>query len=343
ARINFLIRTALTDVRRVNGHFEVAAFQRPARIYPDRCTHCDKCIEVCPGEGALDRSPLDGALCVREDACLFFKDGSCRSCVEACPEGAINLDARGEEIRLDASALVLACGFKPFDPADKPRFGYGRVPGVISGLDLDAMLRSDSFYQGEGEKRIRSVAFIQCVGSRDPKLGLNYCSRVCCGYALRLARLLKHRFEGIEPVMFYMDIQSFDRDFERRLDAARREVRLVRAIPSEVRAGADGRPELIYYGPNETRVSESYDLVVLSIGISPDPANESLGVLLGAGSNQDGFVGSEGEEVSSGAPGVFVAGAVQGPKSITETVTHAIRAAGQVAAYLKQSRQGANN
>jgi heterodisulfide reductase subunit A len=139
-----------------------------------------------------------------------------------------------------------------------------------------------------------------------------------------------------------MDIQSFDRDFERRLEVARREVRLVRAIPAEVRPGVDGRPELIYQGPNEMRISESYDLVVLSIGISPDPAHESLATLLGVGANQDGFLGSDGEDVSTNAPGVFVAGAVQGPKSIDETVTHAIRTAGQVAEYLKQTGKGDN-
>jgi heterodisulfide reductase subunit A len=251
-----------------------------------------------------------------------------------CPERAISLDEAPTDLPIEAGSIILACGFRAFEPLEKPRLGYGRIPGVITGLELDSLLRADNFTLGERENGSRSVAFIQCVGSRDPRIGRNYCSRVCCGYALRLARLLRHRFPGIEPTMFYMDIQTFDRDFERRLEEARREVRLIRAIPPEVRAGTDGRPELIFQGPEDKRILESFDLVVLSVGISPDPSHSSLGELLRVSLNRDGFLERDEETVSTETPGVFVAGTVQGPKSIEETVSHATRTAGAVAAYL---------
>ncbi len=140
--------------------------------------------------------------------------------------------------------------------------------------------------------------------------------------------------------MFYMDIQSFDRDFEKRLDAARKEVRLIRAIPSEIRLGPDGKPELVYRGPDEGKVFESFDLVVLSVGIAPDPSLGPLAELLGVGPNGDAFLGPEGDGVYTDSTGVFVAGAVQGPKSIEETVSHAIRTAGEVASYVKKTNKG---
>jgi heterodisulfide reductase subunit A len=279
---------------------------------------------------------------VNTEACLYLKDESCRRCEEVCREKAVSLDESPSEHRIDTASVVVAGGFSPFDPSEKPRFGYGRVPGVVTSLELDQLLRTDNFTTIRGEKPMRDVAFIQCVGSRDAKIGRNYCSRVCCGYALRLARLLRHRFPGIEPAMFYMDIQPFDRDFERRLEEARREVRLIRSIPAEVRAGEDDRPQLIYQGMDEERIVESFDLVVLSVGISPHSRVRALDELLGVGVNRDGFLGGDEEEVITGSSGVFVAGAVQGPKSIEQAVFHAIRTAGKVAAYVKGTEERGN-
>ncbi|MEW6533052.1 MAG: FAD-dependent oxidoreductase [Thermodesulfobacteriota bacterium] len=339
-KISFHLQTNILRVERANGRFSLKLLRRPSRIHPDQCNDCGKCLDTCPSPGALARTATGDRLLINEEACLFFRDRSCRVCVDVCPEGAVNLAASNEEISLDASSVILATGFKPFDAGEKPRFGYGRVPGVITGLELDQMLRADNFDVGNGEKALRSVAFIQCIGSRDPRIGRNYCSRVCCGYALRLARLLRSRSPEIEPSMFYMDIQTFDRDFERRLDIARKEVRLIRAIPAEVRSGSEGRPELIYHGPNDEKLYESFDLVVLSIGISPNPAIAGLAELLEVPLNEDAFLGVNGDEVMTGTSGVFVAGAAQGPKSIEESVSHAIKTAANVASYLNRSGQG---
>ena len=339
-RISRLLRTTVSQIERRNGHFRAGLVRNPLRVLPEKCNDCNACLDTCPSPGALYRSPLGGRIMLDEEKCAFFLDGTCTACADVCTQDAIDLKKGPEHLELEASSVILACGFEAFDPREKPRFGYGRVAGVITGLELETRLREDNFIIPDHGGAPAAIAFIQCVGSRDPRIGRNYCSRVCCGYALRLARLLKSRSSSVELSMFYMDIQSFDRDFERRLDEARREVRLIRAIPSEIRSGEDGRPELIYQGPEETRVRESFDIVVLSVGISPGASQRAIAELLGIKPNREGFVGKDGDEVCVDTSGVFVAGTFQGPRSIEETVSHACRAAGETAAYLARSRKG---
>lgn len=340
ASITTLTGTTLAAVDEAQGGFDLRLLRRPLRVSPDRCNGCGACLDVCPADGALVRSPFDSRVGLVEARCLFFKDGSCNACVTACPERAIDVQAPNENVEVMANAVVLAAGFDSFDPRDKPRFGYGRVPGVMSAEELDALLREDKALPQIGETPTRSIAFIQCVGSRDARLNRNYCSRVCCGYALRTVRLLKSRFPCIEPTMFYMDIQTFERDFDERLALAAQEVRLVRAMPAEIRTGSDGRPELVYEGTDEHRAVKSFDLVVLSVGISPTKSLAALSGLFSIGLNSDGFLGPDSEAAVTSRPGLFVAGAVQGPRSIEESTAHAARAAASVADYIRDMAVG---
>jgi len=330
------VRTTVERVDDENGRFAVTLLRKPPRVFPAKCSQCGECEKICPVDGAIARSPGGNEIFIDEDKCLFFKDGSCKACMAVCPELAVNLLEGPETVDLKASAMIVATGFKPFDPEMKPRFGYGLVPGVVTALEMDTMLRDDTWSPGEGVQAIRSVAFIQCVGSRDARIGRNYCSRVCCGYAVRMARLLKHRFPSLHPTMFYMDIQTFERAFEKSLHEASQEVRFIRSIPAEIRKGGDGRPELIYHGPADKRVIETFDLVILSVGISPATSENFLDL----GLTSDGFCGMDGEDVTTRRKGVFVAGTVQGPRSIGETISHAIVAAGRAASYVREMENG---
>jgi heterodisulfide reductase subunit A2 len=338
--ITTLPATTLAHVEPDRKRFSLQLTRRPLRVSQDRCNGCGQCLTVCPAEGALVASSFSTRVGLVEEKCLFFQNGSCSACVDACPEQAIDIQAPSETVRVTADAVVLAAGFQTFDPRERQRFGYGRVAGVMTAEDLDALLRQDKPLPQIDGSAVRSVAFIQCVGSRDARIGRNYCSRVCCGYALRMVRLVKGRFPWIEPSMFYMDIQTFERDFDRRLAEAAREARLVRAMPGEIRTGAHGRPELVYEGTDGNRTIEAFDLVVLSVGISPAKSLGALGEAFGIMTNADGFLGPDGEAVGTNRPGVFVAGTVQGPRSIEKTVSHATRAAAAVADYVRDMGMG---
>ncbi|MEW5912180.1 MAG: FAD-dependent oxidoreductase [Thermodesulfobacteriota bacterium] len=327
-------RAIVQGISRTNGDFEVLLSLRPAYLDPQRCTGCGLCLEACPAldEGAI-RRPLLAAeaprLAIAPAACLYFKDRQSTLCRDACPEEAIDFNRQPSQERLKVQAVVLATGYAPYDPRAKERLGYGRVPDVITALELEAMLREQGGLQRPSDGAPpRKVAFIQCVGSREVA-GNNYCSRVCCGYALRLGRALKARF-GAEVSVFYMDLQSFGHAIDDFLQAAAGELRLVRSMPYDIYAGRDGRVLVEYQTQaGQAPQAEPFDLVVLSVGLSPNPDNPALAGLAGLGLDGHGFLRA-GEN-----PGLFLAGAAARPMDVAEVVAHAGRAAQETIGYLE--------
>lgn len=329
------------DSLRTDSGFRLQILETPAFIDPNLCSKCGICKKVCPAPNAILVDPFTGSFFINYPECLISSDMPCVACEQACPEQAINLALTPERKELDVNAVAIATGFEPFDATAKSRFGYGRVPGVISSLDLEDRLRRGAFDHLDEENRPKSIAFIQCVGSRDVKIGRNYCSRVCCGYALRSARLMKFKFPEMKICMFYMDIQTFDRDFENRIAAARREVNLIRAIPSEIRQGLNGKPEVLYNGAEDEAIVEEFDLVVLSIGMGAQTLVPG-GVLESLSTTQESYA-SGGETFRDILPaGAFLVGSVSEPKSIQESIEDSIIVASQIQTYLGDSQRGGN-
>ncbi len=334
--IDVRLQTRLTGVARQNGRYQVTLAQGPRYIDPKKCTGCGACFEACLGkaQGAVQAGPSahnQPFYVIRPELCPC--EGQARPCQSACPEGAIDLDRQGLESTEMVDAVVLATGYAPFDPRHKPIFNFDVHPNMITGLDLERRLRDEGapVRPSDGQP-VREVAFVQCVGSRDLSLQHNFCSRVCCGYALRLGLRLSHAQPDVRVTVFYMDIQNFGKDFEGCLREADGRIKLIRSMPGDYFPVADGRIAVGYFD-NEQRtvVRENFDLVVLSVGIMPRPENQALYEMLGLGVNEHGFAaGAPAGEVA----GVVVAGTAEGPMDIAESITHASRAAAQVARHL---------
>ncbi|RPJ70456.1 MAG: CoB--CoM heterodisulfide reductase iron-sulfur subunit A family protein [Desulfobacteraceae bacterium] len=235
----------------------------------------------------------------------------------------------------EADAVVLASGFQTFDPSGKP-YGYGLYPDVITNLELEGMLR-----EGGGLRRPSNgaapgrMAFIQCVGSRDATLGHLWCSGYCCAAALRAARLLKHHRPALDITIFYIDIQTFGRDFELVYAKAREEIRFVRAIPADAFQGEGATLRLTWVETSvKGAVEEEFDLVVLSTGMTPRPQTAELATSLGMAPPAAGFLRS----ACLGAKGAFVVGAARGPMGIADTIADAGRVAWQIVRFLEGGR-----
>jgi len=331
-RVGFRYRARLLSCRRTEeGGYLARIENAPGRLDADLCADCGLCVEKCPvratrrsGVPAFGpRYGLDAGIC------LYFKGQPCRVCLDVCPSGAIRLDAPSEEETVEARAVIVAVGARPFDPALKPRYGYSRLTDVVSGLDLEGMLRERGrvLRPSDGRPPDR-IAFIQCVGSRDRKLGRDYCSRVCCGYALRLARLIRFRRPETEVSMFYMDLQTFGRDFDRFEQRAREAVEMIRGVPGEIEAGPDGALAVPFMDDADgARRVRFFDLVVLSVGLGGPEAG--LAPELDLSTDEDGFLTGDPET------GLFVAGAAGGPLNAAESRAQAEGAAALAAEYLE--------
>jgi heterodisulfide reductase subunit A len=240
--------------------------------------------------------------------------------------------------RIEADAVLMASGFAPFDPANKP-YGYGRFENVMTSLELDRMLRKNGAVNRPSDAKMPgNMAFIQCVGSRDSTLGHLWCSKICCGTALRAARCIQNRQPGMEATFFYIDVQNFGKNFQTYYADTRQQVRMVRSIPADVLKTADDRLKLSYFDPDTQAYQEAvFDMVILSIGLMLSESTRNLAAMLNIG--MDDFAYARKTPILL-PDGVFAAGAALEPMSIAESVLSAGKAASDIFHYLENRAAG---
>jgi heterodisulfide reductase subunit A2 len=321
-----------------NSQFSASIRQEPQYIDREKCINCGLCLDRCP----VDRAILQGFsknnhpfYAVNKERCLYFKDQSCTICKDECPETAIDLDKNASEQPIEADAVLIAIGFQPYNPEDKP-YGYGRFKNVVTGLELEGMIKRTGWVKKAGDNKTpEQIAFIQCVGSRDAKLNHLWCSKVCCGSALRMARLVKERQPETEITFFYMDVQTFGKDFEQFYRVTREDIRMIRAIPGDFYETDDQRLKVNFVNnlTHET-MEELFDLVVLSVGITPIEDIGNMSRMFKIGPDEFGFLKTDDKGISVSKNGIFTTGTVQGPMSIPETIADAGSAVWKIIQFL---------
>jgi heterodisulfide reductase subunit A len=333
--IRLLTGAQVENLSKNNGRFSASVQKKPAYIDPQKCTDCGLCFDKCPSGAILrgfskSHSPFY-SLC--EEKCLYIKDKSCRVCEEVCPESALRLDKSRESYPCEPDAVIVAAGFTPFSPENKP-YGYKIFKNVITNLELERMLRLESrAVRPSDNAEPKKIAFVQCVGSRDAQLGHVWCSKICCGSALRMARVIKTRQPETEITFFYMDVQTFGKDFKVFYESVQKDIRMIRAIPGDIfKTGDEGLRVTFLDPPSHETIEEIFDMVVLSIAITPCNDSKSLAELTGLDIADSGFFDIA--ESKSGQ-GIFTAGTAQGPMSIAESIASAGEAAWKTMKYLE--------
>lgn len=202
-------------------------------------------------------------------------------------ERAHELERRGWEV----DALFVATGFRPFAAEKKPMLGYGRIPQVLTTVDLDLLVKQDRIRSSWPDpKGNRKVAFLQCVGSRDREGGRDYCSQVCCKTSLRLASKLISERPDIEVTVFYIDLQVHGKGFRQVFRGLKDRIRFVQGVPSEVLPSEPDGAALVYEDPATGSLkTESFGAIVLAVGMVPDEDAGSVASLLGLARGLGGF------------------------------------------------------
>ena len=330
----------------------------------DKCIACDACAEKCPKKVS---NAYDGGLSKRKavyvqyaqavplkytidaDTCIYFLKGKCKACEKFCPTGAINFEDQKTDLKLKVGAVVIAAGSEAFDPSTYDTFGYSASPNIVTSLEFERILSASGPYSGHllrpsDKTEPEKIAWLQCVGSRDTHIGARgYCSAVCCTYAVKEAILAKeHSSNGLDTAIFYIDIRTFGKDFERYYNKAKDDlgVRFVKSRITHVEPMGDNGKHLIRYvdaaGHSQ---AEEFDIVVLSVGLGAREQAVALAQKLDIDLNSYQFARAGGfDPVQSSRPGIYVCGAFHEPQDIPSSVIDASAAAGKVGARLADAR-----
>ncbi|HID28818.1 MAG TPA: CoB--CoM heterodisulfide reductase iron-sulfur subunit A family protein, partial [Desulfobacterales bacterium] len=296
---------------------------------------------------------IPAAFHVDPSVCLFLTNRECKQCERVCRAQAISFDQQEVRLELEIGAVILAPGFEPFDPKIKRTYGYGRFPNVVTSMEFERILSATGPFQGHVRRlsdgrEPKKIAWIQCVGSRDRSVGRGYCSSVCCTYAIKEAMLAKeHAPYELDTAIFYIDIRTHGKDFEKFYNRAKEEVgiRFIRSRIDTVVQDAETEELVIRYTDVACRrVEETFDMVVLSVGLGTSEQITDLSTKLGVALDRYGFTSTSSfEPVNTSRPGIYVCGAFQGPKDIPQSVMEASASAGVASAALSAGRHGLTN
>jgi heterodisulfide reductase subunit A len=341
----------------------------------DVCITCGACAYVCPtgvmkmlhpegkkihhqemhlGPTTAIRVPTLQAIpnvpFIDKDACIHFRTGACKICEQVCPVDAVDHDITDETEEIETGTIIVASGYKPFDPSGLKQYGYGMYPNVITSVEFEKLCHASGPTGGnivlEDGRPAQSAAILHCIGSRDENNNV-YCSRVCCMYSMKVAHLLREKTEGA-VYEFYIDIRAAGKGYEEFYHRMMEEdVQFVRGKGAEITTVAENPDE---EGKLVVKCEDTLlgvvrrvpvDLVVLSVGIEPPEGYMELGQTVGLGCSHGGFYMERHPKlapVSTASDGLFVAGCCQAPKDIPDSVAQGAAAAGQALSLIDKKR-----
>jgi heterodisulfide reductase subunit A len=368
--IELMTWSEVSDIKGYVGNFTVSITRKPRYVDPELCNGCGACWEKCPGTRVPRKGNVHEKLSlgpttsiympfmqavpaipvIDTSTCIRFQKGKCGTCAEVCERNAINYDMKEEIVEIEVGNIILATGFQTFDPRRIGRYGYGRLDNVLTAIEFEIMNCASGTTGGRIQmadgSEPKSIGIVHCVGSRDRHYN-EYCSRVCCMYALKYAHLIKEKTDA-EVYNFYIDLRCFGKGYEEFYDRLLGEdVRFVRgkvAEVTEVPIEASEKGKLVIE-VEDTLVGTvrriPVDMVVLCTALEAHETLPEIAGLCNVSVGRDGFVIEKHPKlgpVSTATDGVFIAGACQSPKDIPDTVAQASAASSAVLSMITREK-----
>ncbi len=347
--------------REEDGEFRVKIIKKPRFVDEAKCTGCEQCEDACPIIVSSENNfnligrkaayiPFETAVpkiaLIDMDHCIL-----CGACERVCPADAIDFLQKPKTVDVRAGAIILATGFRLFPAERKKEYHFGEYKNVITAMQAERLLSPTNPYNHvlrplDGKEPM-NVAYILCVGSRDRTIGNPLCSRICCMYSIKQAELLMGALPLVDVTIYYMDIRAFGKGFEEFYQQAKEMgVRFVRGRVASIDQLDNGDLVVNYTDVENGGVfkKETHDLVVLSVGIWPNPDVAKLFKDERLELDEHGWIKQTEENIRPNAtniPGVFTAGCATGPKDIPDSIVDATSAAAECADYLRRIRNKA--
>jgi heterodisulfide reductase subunit A len=362
-----------SEVEEVNGYvgnFTVKIRRKARYVDTNLCNGCGICWEKCPASTVPRKGNVHQKLSmgpttaiympfmqavpavpvIDADACIYLTKGKCGICREECPAQAIDYEMEDVIEEVEVGNIIIAAGFKTFDPSVIKRYGYGEKENVITALEFEIMNCSSASTGGKILKadgtEPESIGIVHCVGSRDKNYN-EYCSRVCCMYALKYSHLIKEKTEA-QVYQFYIDMRCFGKGYEEFYDRLLEEdVRFIRGKVAEItevplNPAEQGKLVAVVEDTLLGKVRRvPLDMVVLCTGLEKAEGMDKLANVCNVSIGKDGFIIEQHPKlgpVSTTTDGVFIAGACQSPKDIPDTVAQASAASSAVLSMITRKK-----
>ncbi|MFX1517607.1 MAG: hydrogenase iron-sulfur subunit [Promethearchaeota archaeon] len=337
------------------GNFEVTIKKEPRYVDEDLCTACNDCIDICPVNVIDEYSgnlgwrkaiyipypqAVPAAYLIDTENCLGLSPLACGKCTTTCEKEAINYEDTEKIYNFKVGSIIVATGFQIFDASKIPEYGWGKYPNVVTTFEFERLINAAGPTAGELVRPSdleppKSVAFINCVGSRDVRFN-PYCSNFCCMEVIKDTLLIKEHWPDVDISVFYMDIRAFGKGFEELYTRSREEgVHFIRGRPGLIEENPINNNLLVSVEDTQSGklLTSEFDLVVLSVGAEGSPYPIPFPV----SRDPKGFyieAHPKLKPVDTPTDGVFIAGGAESPKDIRECVTQASAAAGRVTRLL---------
>ena len=364
-RVNLMTNSEVESVSGFVGNFNVTIRKKARYVDPGECTACAECANVCPvavpdeyQQGFSSRKAIympfpqavPSAYILDMENCLGNNPIACGKCADVCEKKCINYDDQDELINIEAGVIIVATGMDVYDPTEYDEYGYTRFDNVITSMEFERLICAGGpteghFIRPSDRKIPKSIGFIQCVGSRSRNgRGNPYCSNICCMHTVKDTLLLCDHYPGVEARVFYMDMRAFGKGFEDLYMRSREEgVKYVRGIPGDVSEN-DENKNLVLTVENTTtgkREIHELEMLVLSQGVIPRQDGDQIKRLLTLSTTSDGFIMESHPKlkpVDAPTKGVYIAGCVESPKDVKDSVTQASAAAARASILLNAGK-----